>query len=416
MSNETTNTAVPKLRFPEFREAGEWEEKQIKDLFDSGNKAEKGGLFDNERIITVRLHGLGVVKNDRAAALTGGTNYFKRETGQFIFSKIDLLNGAFGLVPEKLNGFVSSADIPALTFKNQESAGFFLNWMLASYKTLALERTGTSTTLKRISKEGFLSSAIWLPSVKEQQKIAATFSSLDDLITAQNAKLAALQAHKRGLMQALFPAEGETVPKLRFSEFQDAGEWEEKKFGQLGNLVSGLTYSPKDVRENGLLVLRSSNVQNGKIALDDCVYVTPTVKGANLSKPNDILICVRNGSKALIGKNALIPDGMPLCTHGAFMTVFRSPNPAFVFQLLQSDSYNKQVSEDLGATINSINGNQLLKYIFYVPELEEQKKIAECLSALDDSITAQSQKIEALKLHKKGLMQRLFPALLEAAV
>ncbi|MCR5890847.1 hypothetical protein LRS06_24275 [Hymenobacter sp. J193] len=62
MSNETTNTAVPKLRFPEFREAGEWEEKQIKDLFDSGNKAEKGGLFDNERIITVRLHGLGVVK------------------------------------------------------------------------------------------------------------------------------------------------------------------------------------------------------------------------------------------------------------------------------------------------------------------------------------------------------------------
>ncbi|MCR5890846.1 restriction endonuclease subunit S [Hymenobacter sp. J193] len=327
-----------------------------------------------------------------------------------------MLNGAFGLVPEKLNGFVSSADIPALTFKNQESAGFFLNWMLASYKTLALERTGTSTTLKRISKEGFLSSAIWLPSVKEQQKIAATFSSLDDLITAQNAKLAALQAHKRGLMQALFPAEGETVPKLRFSEFQDAGEWEEKKFGQLGNLVSGLTYSPKDVRENGLLVLRSSNVQNGKIALDDCVYVTPTVKGANLSKPNDILICVRNGSKALIGKNALIPDGMPLCTHGAFMTVFRSPNPAFVFQLLQSDSYNKQVSEDLGATINSINGNQLLKYIFYVPELEEQKKIAECLSALDDSITAQSQKIEALKLHKKGLMQRLFPALLEAAV
>lgn len=200
------------------------------------------------------------------------------------------------------------------------------------------------------------------------------------------------------------------VPKLRFPEFQDAEAWEEVKLGQLGALVSGLTYSPEDIRDSGLLVLRSSNVQNGEITLDDNVYVKPNIRGANLTKPNDILICVRNGSKALIGKNALIPEGMPLCTHGAFMTVFRSPSAKFVFQLFQTLSYQKHVDGDLGATINSINGSQFIKYKFYVPKPLEQQKIADCLSSLDELITAQTNKIAALKDHKKGLMQQLFPA------
>jgi type I restriction enzyme S subunit len=199
------------------------------------------------------------------------------------------------------------------------------------------------------------------------------------------------------------------MPKLRFPEFCGALDWKETRLGQLGELVSGLTYSPDDVRETGLLVLRSSNVQNGKIALDDCVYVDPATKGANLSQANDILICVRNGSVSLIGKNALISEGMPLCTHGAFMTVFRSKSAKFVFQLFQSDRYQKQVAGDLGATINSINGGQLVKYTFAVPQPPEQQKIADCLSSLDELITAQARKVDALKTHKKGLMQQLFP-------
>ena len=98
-------------------------------------------------------------------------------------------------------------------------------------------------------------------------------------------------------------------------------------------------------------------------------------RDAHLAKPNDILICVRNGSKALIGKSALIPAGLPTCTHGAFMTVFRARDPYFTFQLMQSASFQKQVAADLGATINSINGSQLLKYRFIVPEPDEQKRV-----------------------------------------
>ena len=207
--------------------------------------------------------------------------------------------------------------------------------------------------------------------------------------------------------------DGLLVPKLRFPEFWDAEEWEKKPLGKLGELVSGLTYSPEDIREKGLLVLRSSNVQNGEICLEDNVYVTPEIKGANLSKPNDILICVRNGSKALIGKSALVPEGMPLCTHGAFMTVFRSQSARFVFQLFQTSAYQSQVDGDLGATINSINGSNFVKYKFYVPLPQEQQKIADCLSSLDELIAAQTQAIDTLKTHKKGLMQQLFPSVEE---
>ena len=96
------------------------------------------------------------------------------------------------------------------------------------------------------------------------------------------------------------------------------------------------------------------------------------------------------------------------------MTVFRSKSPKFVFQLLQTEKYQKQVAGDLGATINSINGSQLVKYKFMVPKPAEQEKLAELLSSIDDLIVAATQGLETLKTHKKGLMQQLFPSVEEA--
>lgn len=200
------------------------------------------------------------------------------------------------------------------------------------------------------------------------------------------------------------------IPELRFPEFVNDGEWKEDELHKLGKLIGGLTYTPNDVTEEGLLVLRSSNVQNGQLVLDDCVFVNPKIKGANLIQQEDILICIRNGSKALIGKNAMIPKRIPLATHGAFMTVFRAKNPKFVFQLFQTDAYTNQVNADLGATINSINGTNFLKYKFTIPQNPtEQQKIANCLYSLDELITAHTNKLETLKTYKKGLMQNLFP-------
>jgi len=231
---------TPRLRFSEFRET-QWEKGKIENLFNLKAKPEKSTGFDREKIITVKLHTNGVVKNERSNTLTGGTNYFKRHAGEFIFSKIDLLNGAFGLVPDELDGFYSSSDVPAFAFNKYGDSHFFLNWLQANYQKLQIERTGTSNTLKRVAPNKFLSVSIWLPDVKEQQKIADCLSSLDELITAETQKLHNLNTHRNGLVQQLFPRNGETIPRLRFPEFQDDLQWIHTKLGNMSKIQSGGT-------------------------------------------------------------------------------------------------------------------------------------------------------------------------------
>ena len=196
------------------------------------------------------------------------------------------------------------------------------------------------------------------------------------------------------------------IPQLRFPEF--SGEWEDGKLGNYGNLINGLTYSPDNIVDDGLLVLRSSNVQNGQIYLNDNVYVNLDVDDAALTKEDDILICVRNGSKRLIGKSTIINKNLPKSTHGAFMTVFRGESNKFISHWFHSSIYYKEVHKNLGATINSINGSNLKKFKTIFPLKPEQQKIAAFLTAVDNKIEQLSKKRELLDEYKKGLMQQIF--------
>ena len=413
---ETTPELVPKLRFPEFLGAGGWKPLTLQEV--STPVAERVG---ERKLTPVSISaGIGFVRQAEKFGRDISGNQYQVYTlvrdGDFVFNKGNSLKFPQGCV-YLLQGWgqVAAPNVfICFRLKTGYSNGYFQQCFEQNQHGTQLKKHITSGArsngLLNISKDTFFGVEIPTPTLPEQQKIAECLSSVDELMAAQARKVDALKAHKKGLMQQLFPREGESQPRLRFPEFQNAGEWEETRLGRMGELISGLTYSPDDVRDSGLLVLRSSNVQQGEIALDDCVFVDPSIKGVNLSQPNDILICVRNGSKTLIGKCALIPGGMPSCTHGAFMTVFRAAAPNFVFQLFQSSRYQKQVAGDLGATINSINGSQLLKYVFFVPKPPEQQRIASSLSSLDDLITAETQKHEALKTHKKGLMQQLFPS------
>ncbi len=203
----------------------------------------------------------------------------------------------------------------AYALKDFTCDGQFVYYSMLHRSTLLSQKAVQSTVLS-LRLPILQSFPIEIPkNPKEQQKIACGLSSLDEVIAAHSQKLELLKEHKKGLMQNLFPQESEKEPKYRFKEFENDGEWEFKELSELGDLINGLTYSPDDVRKDGLLVLRSSNIQNGLIDLNDCVYVRMDIKGANRSKPNDILVCVRNGSKALIGKNAIIPTGMPLAVY-----------------------------------------------------------------------------------------------------
>ena len=414
MSGEKTRL-VPKLRFPEFREAVGW---QLVPLSQLATRAKQKNRDEEIARVLTNSAEFGVLDQrdffDKDIATQGNLeSYFVVELGSYVYNPRISATAPVGPISKNKIGIgVMSPLYTVFKFKDDSNEFYESYFKTTGWHTYMRQASSMGARHDRmaISSDDFMAMPLPASTPKEQQKIADCLNSLDELIAAQALKVESLKTHKKGLMQQLFPHEGETQPRRRFSEFLDAGEWEETRLGKLGKLVSGLTYSPDDVREAGLLVLRSSNVQNSEIALDDCVYVDPSIKGANLSQPEDILICVRNGSKALIGKCALIPKGMPLCTHGAFMTVFRAEAPSFVFQLFQSEKYQKQVAGDLGATINSINGSQFLKYEFMVPKSAEQKRIADFLFSLDALITAAAQELDTLKTHKKGLMQQLFPS------
>lgn len=266
-----------------------------------------------------------------------------------------------------------------------------------------------------LSKAQFISLSLPIPiGLNEQQKIADCLSSIDALIKTAENKLDELKDHKKGLMQQLFPAEGKTVPPLRFPEFQDAGEWKPYKLNDFGSFFRGLTYSTADVSNDndGIGVLRSTNIQNNRLILDkDLVFVNKTCTSEQRLQKGDVVISMSNGSKALVGKNAELDQGISYnLTVGAFCSIFR-PKNVFAKYLLQTDSYTKFVALAIGGgNINNLKNSDLENFVQFAPaQPEEQQKIANCLSSVDDLIAAQTNRLEALKAHKKGLMQQLFP-------
>lgn len=184
-------------------------------------------------------------------------------------------------------------------------------------------------------------------------------------------------------------------------------DWDVVPIGKIGKIINGLTYSPNDIDENGVLVLRSSNVQNRQLEFNDNVFVHVEDGDFNPVKENDILICVRNGSRSLIGKNTLINKKSAGYAFGAFMTVYRSEFNSFLFQLFDTDIYNKAVHKNLGATINSINGKDLKKFLVPLPPKSERLKISSILSDWDEAIEKTQTIIKKLELRKKGVMQEL---------
>ena len=200
------------------------------------------------------------------------------------------------------------------------------------------------------------------------------------------------------------------VPALRFPEF--SGEWHKHSLGEIGETIIGLTYKPSDVvADNGIIVLRSSNIKNGVIDYSDLVRVNKHVKDRIITKENDILVCSRNGSQRLIGKNAIIKREDINNTFGAFMMVYRSNDNPFILPLLSTRRYISQVGENLGARINQITTSDFNGFEFYFPENHvERAKIAELFRLLDERIATQNKIIEKLETLIKGIVDSIFTA------
>jgi type I restriction enzyme S subunit len=249
------------------------------------------------------------------------------------------------------------------------------------------------------------------PSIKEQNKIASCLSSLDDLIEAHSQKLVFLKDHKKGLMQNLFPQEGEKSPKYRFPEFRKDGIWAEKSLDEAATILKGKGISKADIVEDGdLPCIRYGELYTHYNETISTVksYTNSNPEGLVLSKANDVIIPSSGETQIDIATaSCVLESGIAL---GGDLNIIRSKiNGVFLSYYLNNAKRHDIAQMAQGIAVVHLYPNQLKTLQLQIPSPKEQVKIAFCLSSLDEIIAAQTESIEQLKKHKKGLMQGLFP-------
>jgi len=397
-----SNTGVvPKLRFPEFRNAGEWEVKRLGDYL--SNKPEYGvnaaavpfnkNLPIYLRITDISEDGKLMLKNrvsidldaskeqylsedDIVLARTGasvGKSYkYRKSDGALVFAGflIRIRPNILELDSEFLSQYLHT--------------NTYWNWVeFTSARSGQPGINGTEYSLMPIPLP---------PTIQEQQKIADCLSSLDEVIDLHTKKLEALKTHKKGLMQQLFPRDGETTPRMRFPEFRDAGEWEVKRIHELLEyerpepyIVQSDNYEPYGtpvLTANKSFILGYTYEQTGiyedvpVIIFDDFTTDKKFVDFPFKVKSSAIKILKRKGEN----------------------------NIRFIFELMNLIHFDPQQHKRYYIS-------EYQNIVVRVPIPKEQQKIADCLSSLDEVIDLHTKKLEALKAHKKGLMQQLFPTM-----
>ncbi len=390
---------IPEFRFPEFK--GEWSLEEL------------GQCLDYLQPTPFLVDNTDYNDEYEIPVLTAGKSFILGYT-----------NEQEGIFNENLpviifDDFTTASQFVDFPFKTKSSAmkillaknGNDIKFVYESMQTLNYE-VGVH---KRHWISVFSKLRIAVPKPQEQQKIASCLSSLDEVISAHSQKLDLLKDHKKGLLQNLFPQEGETVPKVRFPEFEGDGEWELKPLEELCKLVRGPfggALKKEIFVEEGYAVYEQSHA-----IYSDFRYFRYRI---NEEKYNELKrFSVRAGDLIMscsgtMGKFSMIPDDSePGVINQALLKLsVRNGNDIFFVKTsLETDTnQRKLLSQSAGGAIkNVVSVSQIRILELAVPKMREQQKIASCLSAVDELITAQQEKIEQLKLHKKGLMQGLFP-------
>ncbi|MXN74298.1 restriction endonuclease subunit S [Burkholderia sp. 4701] len=421
MAENSKSRVTPKLRFPEFRSDGSWEPKLLSDLSD--RVVEKVG---DTRLTPVSITaGRGFVsqveKFGRDISGAQYKNYFHLKRGDFAYNK-----GNSNLYPQgcvyRLKEFDEAAASNAfICFRLRDGnvpgflEGLFEKNAHGQQLTKFLTSGARSDGLLNIRPDEFFSVRFpFPPRSAEQQKIADCLTSLDDVIRAQARKVEALKAHKRGLMWRLFPREGETRPSLRFPEFRDGQAWEETTLGQIVSFHSGGTPSKANPEFwNGSIPWVSAKDMKRLFLEDTEDHITAAaVRGGAKQVPAGTVLMLTRGMTLL--------NDVPICIlrrEMSFNQDVKALRPKgnldgyFLPYLLQGNKQRLLRMVDLaGHGTGRLNTDDLMALDVMLPRPAEQRKIADCLYSLDDLIPAESERLDALKTYKNGLMQRLFPS------
>ena len=404
---------IPELRFPEFEDYGEWKKNVLGSVADflKGKGISKSDITPDGVQPCVRYGELYTHYNEIIDSITSKTNL---PPDQLVLSKRnDVIIPSSGETQEDIatascvleDNVALGGDINIIRTKIQ---GVFLAYYLSNAKKREIAKLAQGNAVVHLYISQLEKLEIEIPKLDEQQKIASCLSSLDALIAAHNDKLDALNDHKKGMLQNLFPQEGETVPKVRFPEFEGDGEWVEKKLGQIGEpLMCKRIFKDQTTPnpENGIPFYKIGTF--GKEAdayIPEDLYIEFKNK-YNYPNKGDILI----SASGTIGR-LVIYDGSPAYYQDSNIVWLGHDESQVTNEFLFYcySMVNWQTSD--GGVIKRLYNSDLKNVSICYPENDlEQQKIASGLSAVDELITAQQEKIEELQQHKKGLMQGLFP-------
>lgn len=307
--------------------------------------------------------------------------------------------GNVALIPDNRKYILSQRVVLIKVEPKEASSRFIFQLMRSKPFRRLLADHASGSTAKGIQRKKLEQLRLTKPPLDEQSAIAKALGDVDSLLE----KLEQLLAKKRDLKQAAM--QQLVAGRTRLPGF--SGVWHETTLGEIGECVIGLTYKPENVVDHGLLVLRSSNVQDGHLAYGDNVYVNIEVPGRLYTRSGDILVCVRNGSRALIGKCALISEASVRVTFGAFMSVFRTKYWRFIFHAFQAESIQRQIRDNIGATINQITNKDMKALRVILPPEDEQLAISTVLNDMDAEITALEQRLTKTRELKQAMMQEL---------
>ena len=407
---------VPKLRFPEFGTSEGWKKYKLRELADRITKK----VGDNKLVTLSISAGIGFVsqaeKFSRDISGKQYCNYIYLKKGEFSYNKGNSKTFPQGCIYELKEYDEAAVPNAFISFRFKENLvpSFYQGYFDSDFHGKQLVRFITSGArsdgLLNISPTDFFSIVLPTPVKKEeQQKIADCLSSIDDLIDAESRKLRALEKYKKGLMQKLFPAEGKTLPEWRFPEFQGCGEWKSKSMGKACKMFSGGTpdTSKKEFYGGTIPFIRSAEINKSSTEL----FITEEGfknSSAKMVKKGDILIALYGANSGEVALSKI--DG---AINQAILCLRHETNNAFVYHYF-THMKNRIISKYIQGGQGNLSGQIIKSVNLYFPKTEEQQKVADCLSEIDTMITEQSNRLEQLKTHKKGLMQGLFPSLEEA--
>ena len=436
MSDKSKPARIPKRRFPQFQHSGEWKTEKLGSL--ASISTEKVG--NNTCVPMSITSGVGLVSQEdkfgRVIAGDSYKNYLLLKPFDFAYNKsatkeypegfLTLYTGdKLAAVPNSIfTCFRVKGTSPYPQYLNYLFSGNLHGQWLRNFIQVGARAHGSLS----INDGDLLALPVPLPkgesSVAEQQKISDCLSSLDELIAAQARKVDTLKTHKKGLMQQLFPREGETQPRLRFPEFWNAEEWRvssiqeliDKRFivGHLDGNHGSLYPRSEEFSDAGVPYISATSFNNGGIDFNRCKFL-PEERAAQFKKgiarDGDILFA-HNATVGPVAKLTAKCDFVILSTS---LTYFRCNRPLFASDFLQCALVSPAFVDQCARVMSQSTRNQIpittqRTFSLQLPTLPEQIRIADCLTSLDDFITAATQGLETLKTHKKGLMQQLFPS------